>query len=169
MNEKEYLSVAEIGMLNKMTTRNVRRIIGDLIKEKNELLIHKDNSNKWKVHQLLKNEFKRKRARKERYFALSFDAYRNYTVDDLHQIMEFVRDKINDPNLEINYTVERKKANGQPHVHSFIKVTNSKAEILKYLKLIFTGMSFHEQKVYDLERWKQYITKDGSPIINLKK
>lgn len=169
MGKGEYLSVAEIGKQNNMTTRNVRRIIKELSLEKNKHLLYKDKFNRWQVHQLLKHQFKRKRVRKQHFFALSFDVYPNYTEEDIKRIMLFIFNQVDDSSLELNYTVESKKANGQPHVHCYIKCTNKKVEVLKNLKLMFSGMSFHEQKIFDLERWRAYITKDGSPIITLKK
>lgn len=169
MSKKEYLSVTEISKLNGMTTRNVRRIINELLETKNEYLLRKDKLNRWEVHQLLKPHFKRKRKRKQNYFGFSFDVYKNYTLNDIKKTLEFAFQYSNDPELEIHYTVENKKANGQPHVHSFIKSTNKKSEVLRTLKLLFAHLSYHESKIFDLERWKQYITKDGSPIITLKK
>lgn len=169
MIKNEYLTVAELGKQNKMTTRNVRKIINELSEHKGEELLFKDKNRRWRVHQLLKHKFKRKRGKTERYFAFSFDVYSNYSENDIKNIMRYVFNQVDDQDLEINYIVEYKKANGQPHIHSYIKSTSKKVEVLKNLKLIFSEMSFHEQTVYDLERWKKYITKDGSPIITIKK
>lgn len=169
MIEKEYLSVAEISKQRGMTTRNVRRIISELSETKNEELLRKDKNNKWEVHQLLKPQFKRQRNRKQQYFAFSIDANKNLTTNDIKQIMKHAFGQVDDEELEINYTIESKKTNGQLHVHSYIKSPNKKVEILKTLKLLFENLSYHESKIFDLERWKLYITKDGSPIITLKK
>ena len=169
MNKKEYLSVSELGKQNGMTTRNVRRIIKELSESKNKHLVRKDKANRWEVHQLLKPKFKRKRSHKPKYFALSFKTYFNYKAEEISLILQNVFNRIDDPNLEIHYTIEKKKSNGQPHVHSFIKSSNKKMELFRTLELLFANMSYHESKIFDLERWKQYITKDGSPIISLKK
>ena len=40
----------------------------------------------------------------------------NYTVKDITTIMNFVYGKINDPETEIHYTIEMKKANGKNHI-----------------------------------------------------
>lgn len=169
MLEKEYLRVAEIAKQKGMTTRNVRKIIEKLPKTKNDLLLRKNKFNQWEVHHLLLPNFTRKRSHKPKYFALSFKTYFNYKADEISKILENVFHRIDDSDLEINYTIENKKSNGQPHVHSFIKTKNKKNELLRTLELLFANLSYYESKIFDLERWKQYITKDGSPIITLKK
>ncbi len=168
MAKQEYLSVAEIAANCTMTTRNVRRIINELTETTNKHLLYKDNYNRWRVHQLLKSKFKRKRSIKQPYFALSFKADIGYSSRDITRIIEYAFSQIDDLGLEINYVIEFKKANGQPHVHSYIKSTK-KAEVLKTLKFLFANFSFYESKIFDLPRWQQYITKDGNPIITLKK
>lgn len=168
MVKQEYLSVANIANQCNMTTRNVRRIINELSETKNKHLLHKDNYNRWQVHQLLKPKFKRQRNRKQPYFALSFKADKGYSSEDISKIIEYAFSQIDDHSLEINYVIEYKKANGQPHIHSYIK-SMKKVEVLKILKLLFANLSFYESKIFDLPRWQQYITKEGSPIITLTK
>lgn len=167
MEKKEYLSVIEISKNVKMTTRNVRRIVAILSKEKNEYLIHKDSQNRWMIHEILLHNFKRQRIKKEKYYALTIDPFLNYSVKDINTIMNFVYGKINDPETEIHYTVEVKKANGKNHLHCFIK-SKEKGKIIELIKLGFSRVSYKETPIYDLERWKQYITKDGCPINSLK-
>ncbi|WP_417364474.1 hypothetical protein [Galbibacter sp.] len=169
MVEKEYLSVAEIAKQKGMTTRNVRRLITQLSETKNNNLLRKNKFNRWEIHHLLEPKFRRMRNRKQKYFALSFKTYKIYSQEDIKLILKNVFNKVDDPDLEINYTIENKKSNEQPHVHSFIKTNNKKNELFRTLDLLFANMSYHESKIFDLERWKQYITKDGSPIITLKK
>ena len=167
MEKKEYLSVIEVGKKFKMTTRNVRRIVNNLSKEKNEYLLYKDSLNRWMIHEILLHNFKRQRVKKEKYYALTIDPFLNYTVKDINTIMNFVYSKINDPETEINYTIEMKKANGKNHLHCYIK-SNVKDKIIELIKLGFSRVSYKETPIYDLGRWKQYITKDGSPINSLK-
>ncbi|MEF3078499.1 hypothetical protein [Winogradskyella poriferorum] len=169
MVEKEYLSVSEIAKQKEMTTRNVRRIIKDLCKTKSKDLIRKNKLNQWEVHHLLKHNFKRRRKHRQQYFALSFQTYSSYTFKDLDNILKNVFDRIDDPKLEINYTKEKKKSNGKPHIHSFIKTSTKKNELLRTLKLLCANLSYHESKIFDLKCWKSYITKDGGQIITLKK
>ncbi|WP_411894268.1 hypothetical protein [Winogradskyella sp. A2] len=168
MGNKEYLTVAEIGKKNGMTSRNVRRIIRELAETKNDSLVRKNKLDQWEVHHLLMPKFKRKRKAKEVYFALSFKTYKGYSPEDIELILKNVLDRIDDPNLEINYTIELRKANGQPHVHSYIR-TSRKRTLYQTLELLFANLSYYESKIFDLEGWKQYITKDGSQINKLRK
>lgn len=169
MEKKEYLRVSEIAKLRGMTSRNVRKIITELSEFKNEDLLRKNKAGQWEVHHLLEPKFKRKRKFKQEYFALSFKTYKEYKSEEISKILERVFSDIDDPSLEIHYTIEKRKANGQPHVHSFIKTSNKKRELFKTLKLLFSNMSYHESKIFDLKQWQAYITKEGSPIISLKK
>lgn len=165
---KEYYSVNEISKRFQMTTRNVRRIIKLLRESKNEYMIHKDSLNRWKVHEILLNHFKRKRSIKEKYFALTIDPCSDYSVEDIKKIMRFIYENMDEQALEINYVVEAKKSNFQNHLHCYIK-TKYKRKLIDILKLAFVKINYKESEIYDLARWKQYITKDGSPIIKLNK
>ena len=104
---------------------------------------------------------------KSRYYALSVDLCRQYVEKDIHAVMQFVLDNMAGPNLEINYTIESKKANGQSHLHCYINC-KQKRKLIENLQLGFSSISFKENDIYDLEGWKNYITKDGNPITTIK-
>jgi hypothetical protein len=86
MSKNEYLSVREISQLTEQSTRNVRRIIqkleGDVAKE----LLHLDNNNHWKIHNLILGKFKPQRIRSNKYYALSVDPCNNYSESDIDEI-----------------------------------------------------------------------------------
>ncbi|NEV94169.1 hypothetical protein G3567_08435 [Psychroflexus sp. YR1-1] len=169
MEKKEYLRVSEIAKIKGMTSRNVRKIITELSEFKNEDLLRKNKAGQWEVHHLLEPKFKRKRNYKQKYFALSFKTYKEYKPKEISKILEHVFREIDDPSLEIHYTIEKRKANGQPHVHGYVKISNKKRELFKTLKLLFANMSYHESQIFDLNGWKKYITKEGCTIISLIK
>ncbi|OMP30647.1 hypothetical protein [Mangrovimonas sp. DI 80] len=168
MANKEYLNVAQLSKESGMTTRHVRTIIKELSQSKSNDLIRKDKHNKWEVHHLLKSKFKRKRKSKQKYFALSFQTYSGYTPSEIKTILKSVFDRIDDVNLELHYTIEMKKSNNKPHVHSYV-ATTKKRELFQTLKLLFANLSYHESKIFDLTRWKGYMTKDGHSITTLKR
>ena len=168
MTTKEYLNVSEISKKCNMTARNVRKIITKLKVVKNENLLHKNQLDEWQIRHLLLPEFKRKRIKRDRYFALTIDPYYNYTPSEIDTIMSFIfscNGAIED-NLEINYVIEQKKSNNQNHIHCYIK-TNQKRKLMQCVKESFCKTSYHESDVFDLEGWKNYITKDGNPITTL--
>jgi hypothetical protein len=167
MENREYLSVIEVGKKFRMTTRNVRRIVMNLSKVKNEYLLYKDNQNRWMVHELLLQNFKRQRIKKEKYFALTVDLCIDYTNMEINEIMKFVFNKLEDANAEINYTIELKKSNDKKHLHCFIKASNKK-KLIELIRLGFTKVSYKESEIFDLERWKKYITKENNKIMTIK-
>lgn len=167
MIEKEYLNVQEISKKFKVTSRNVRRIISELAKEKSEELLFKDSTNRWQVHRLLLPKFKPQRVRKQKFYALSIDPPNSYTTKEIDEIMEFVFTRMENQNLEINYVVEKKKSNGNYHLHCFINC-NQRKKLIENLKLGFSAISYHQTEIFDLEGWKGYITKDGNLIKTIK-
>jgi hypothetical protein len=168
MIQKEYLTIKEISQKYNLSTRHVRRLVAKKVNETTKELIHKDENNNWAVHHLLLSKFKPKRKRKNKYYALTVDPCDGFTTEDIDKIMLFVFEQMNDPQLEINYTVEHKKANSRNHLHCFVKCSNRK-RLLEYIKLGFSKVSYHESVMYDLEGWKKYITKDNNNITTLKK
>ena len=165
--EKEYLNVQEISKKFKVTSRNVRRIISALAEEKSEELLFKDSTNIWQVHRLLLPKFKPQRVRKQKYYALSIDPPNSLTTKEIDEIMEFVFDRMENQNIEINYVVEKKKSNSHHHLHCFINC-NQKKKLIENLKLGFSNISYHQTDIFDLEGWKNYITKEGNLIKTLK-
>lgn len=167
MIKNEYLSVREISQLTEQSTRNVRRIIqkleGDVTKE----LLHLDNNNHWKIHNLLLGKFKPQRIRLNKYYALSVDPCNNYSESDIDKIIEFVAKQMGETKLELNYVVEKKKKNNQNHIHCFVKCTN-KRKLIQTFRIALSKMSYHQSDIFDLESWKGYITKENNEIKTLK-
>lgn len=166
MTKSEYLTVVEISKLHKVTTRNVRRVVNELTEEKTEELIYKDANNRWMVHRLLLPKFKPQRITKQKYYALTIDPSSNYNSIEIDGVMRFVVDRMQNPNIEINYVVEQKKANGNNHIHCFINC-NQKTKLIENLRLGFSNISYHQTEIFDLTGWKNYITKDGGQIKTL--
>lgn len=81
--------------------------------------------------------------------------------------MKFIYVQMDSSNVELNYVVEKKKANNQNHIHCFIKCSNKK-KLIQCIRLGFSQVSYHQGPVFDLVGWKDYIKKDGSQIITLK-
>lgn len=168
MNEKEYLNVKEISLKTQQSTRNVRRIISKLESELTSDLVYKNNDGQWNVHHLILNRFKPQRNRENRYYALSFDPCINYSEKEIDNIMKFVFTQMGETEIELNYVVEPKKANGQNHLHCFVKCQN-KQKLIRCIRLAFSQVSYHQSEIFDLEGWKKYITKENHKIIRLKK
>jgi len=172
MKQNEYLKVWQISMLYKQTPRNVRRIITELVKEKSEELVHKDSNGEWQVHKLLLKKFKPQRERKEKVYALTLDPIVNMTENEIDEIMKFVVSQLNDPNVEINYTIEQSKVmdekfKGKNHIHCVVNC-NQRKKLLQSLKLGFSKLSYKQDEIFDLNGWKNYITKVGSQIKTVK-
>lgn len=168
MEKKEYLTVREISDNHKMSTRNVRRIITTLEEEKNKYMIYKDANGDWLIHRLLLPKFKPQRIRKEKYYALSIDPCTNYTITDIDKIMDFVVSNTSDSNLEINYVIEQKKSNNQNHLHCYVKCSKKK-KLIESIKLGFSKASYKQNDIFDLNGWKDYMSKEGNKITTIKK
>lgn len=168
MYKNEYLKVKEISLLKRMTARNVRKIIDKLTKEKNDYLINKNKNGEWLVHHLLLSNFNYKRKIGPQYYALTFDPITDYNESDIDSIMQFVFEQMNDDNLEVNYTIEKKKENNRNHLHCYINC-NQRTKFIRMLRLGFSELSYKENEIFDLNGWKNYITKDGSLIKTIKK
>jgi hypothetical protein len=167
MQQNEYVTVKEISLKYDMSARNVRRIISKLTENCSEATLYKDKNHEWQVHHLLIPKFKPQRTRKNKYYALSIDPCAKYTESDINVVMRFVYEQMNDGSLELNYVIEQKKSNNQNHLHCFVKCSDKK-KLLDLFKLGFSRISYKESIIFDLDGWKGYITKDGSPITTLK-
>ncbi len=165
---KEYYYTNEIASLKKMTTRNVRIIINRLKEEKGSWLIHKDRNNCWKVHHLLLPSFNKVRQKTSRYLSINFDLPKTYKRNEITDAMESILNEDLET-LTLYHTVERKKANGIYHIHGFFDKRIGKRKVLKAIRDSFGSVAHKTDEIYDLERWKKYITKDGNPIIKLKR
>ncbi len=81
--------------------------------------------------------------------------------------MHWVIELINEDSVEINYSIEQKKANGVNHLHIYIE-KNVCNKFLKSAKIAFPKMSYYMAQVYDLDGWKSYMAKE-TEIITIKK
>ena len=168
----EYLKVWQISQHYKQTPRNVRKIAMELSKEKSEELIHKDINGEWQVHKLLLGQFKPQRSRKEKSYALTIDPIVSLSEREIDEIMKFVVSKVDNPNVEIHYTIEDSKLEenifkGKKHIHCIINCSQRK-KMLEAFRLGFSNVSYRECDIFDLAGWKNYITKDGSQIKTIK-
>lgn len=82
-------------------------------------------------------------------------AYRTPDADSI-KLMETLAQRLN---VDICFTIERKKANKKPHLHAYCIVHPSTLE--KVLKELFGGSSFKILPCYDLKGWQEYITKEN--------
>jgi hypothetical protein len=169
MTKKEYYTVNEVSKYYQTTTRNVRRIVYSLKEDSNDNLLRKDNNDKWEIHQLLLTKFKPQRVRKCKYYALTIYPTDNYSIKVINEVMRFINDNSSDSKLEINYSIEPSKTkDSHHHIHCYIK-SDKKRELMKLIKESFYKIDYKEDEIYDLEGWRNYITKEGTQIITLNK
>jgi hypothetical protein len=169
MTKKEYYTVKEVSDYYQTTSRNVRRIIYTLKEDSNENLLRKDNNDIWEIHQLLLPRFKPQRIRKCKYYALTIRPTDNYSPKVINEMMRFICNNSSDTNLEINYSIEASQNKDfHHHMHCYIK-SDKKRELIKLIRESFYKVDYKEDKIYDLEGWKNYITKQGNKIIQIIK
>ena len=167
--EKEYYRVYEISKMNTITARYVRSKIKELVDTgKFTNRITKDSEGQWLVHHLALPNFKRIRKPKQPYYALTVTFNSNYTRKNVEDVMKWVFDSTGIDGLEMHYSIETGAIAGKKHVHSFTNC-NQKRKLMTNLKLGFSEVGYKEVPIYDLEGWKNYITKDGNKIITLNK
>ncbi|SHF91366.1 hypothetical protein SAMN05444372_101150 [Flavobacterium micromati] len=166
MINNEYLNVKEISVHTSQSTRNVRRIISRIQGEVAAELMYKDKNNTWRVHKLLLGRFKPQRIREHKYYALSIDLCHDYSEDEIEVVLRFAIEQMDDVPVEMNYVIEQKKANGQNHIHCYVRCNNKK-KLLRCIRLGFSAVSYHQSGIFDLVGWKQYITKDNNKIIKI--
>lgn len=167
MITNEYLNVKEISKKTLQSTRNVRRMIKKLEGEISSELLHQDKNHNWRIHHLLLSRFKPQRVRANKYYALSIDPCHDYSEQEIDAVMQFIIEQMGESDIEVNYVIEQKRANGQNHIHCFVKCGNKK-KLLQSIRLGFSQVSYHQSAIFDLGSWKQYITKDGNNIKTLK-
>lgn len=167
MIKNEYMSVKEVSKITQQSTRNVRRTIKKIEGEVSKELLHQDNNSNWHIHHLLLVRFKLQRIRVNKYYALSIDPCCQYSECEIDEILRFIVDQMGEINLELNYVIEQKKANNQNHIHCYVKCSNKK-RLMQCIRLGFSKVSYHESPIFDLNGWKNYITKDNNEIKTLK-
>ena len=168
MTKNEYFTVSEVSKKFDVSARNVRKIIGSLETDTSNLLLHKDKKHRWLIHRLLLPKFKPQRKKKNKYYALTIDPCMNLSQSDIHKTMNFIVEKVEDNTLELNYTIETKKSHGQNHIHCFIKCKEKKA-LLEFMKLGYGKMNYYESVIYDLNGWREYITKENKNLTTILK
>lgn len=168
MIQQEYYSVNELSQLNNMTSRNIRKIIASMKDKKSDSLLYKDSNNSWRVHHLLIPEFKRKRTKTISYKAITIDPVEIYSYNEIIERLNQVSIMVDDNSLDFRVTVEVKKGNVRNHIHGYYCTKRNRA-FINALKFWFPSMSYHITEAYDLEGWKDYITKDDNKIITINK
>ena len=164
----EYLTVKEISRSENMTMRNVRKIVSKLNKEKGEALIFKDRNDTWRIHHLLLPNFKRQRSKKEQYYAVSIDPSGDYTKKEIDEVLRFVLGQIDQFDLLFYYSIEQKVKDGKNHIHGYTNC-GQKKKLISALHMGFSRMSYYQSEIFDLNGWKNYITKTGTEIKLIKK
>lgn len=164
--KKEYYQVNEICKLKNMTARNVRAIIAKLDVDKNDFMVRKAKDGVWEIHHLMLPRFDRQRKKDDNYFALTIDPACDLSDKDINSIMGYVFTTTGDPNLEINYVVQPKIANGRNHIHAYVK-TKQKRKLISAIKMSFSNSSYKLTDIFDLKGWVEYITRTGAQIITL--
>lgn len=166
--KKEYYKVYEVSKMFKISSRHVRAKIKNL-KESGEFnnRIEKDGEGQWLIHHLTLPLFKRKRKEKNTYYALTLTFDNNYTNSNIESVIQWVCNRTGLENIEFYYTIEKGMKAEKTHIHSFTNC-NKKRSLIENLRLGFSNVGYKEAPVFDLEGWKNYITKDGNNIITVK-
>lgn len=159
--EKEYLTVKEICNQYEISSRHVRRIINEFTNEYPKELIHKNKQNEWQIHHLMLSKFKPQRKRCNKYYALTIDPPLSLKVEEIHIMMKFVVDQMRDTKLEIHYVIEPKKENQRNHIHSYVLCSNKK-KLLECIRLAFSGVSYKQTEIFDLNGWKSYMVNENN-------
>lgn len=166
--KKEYYQVNEICKLKNMTARNVRAIIAKLDGEKSDYMVRKAKDGVWEIHHLMLPMFERQRKKDNNYYALTIDPVCNLTEKEINLMMDYVFTTTGEADLEINYVIHSKVANGMNHIHAYVK-TKQKRKLVSAINLCFSNSSYKLTDVFDLRGWIEYITRTGAQIINLPK
>lgn len=83
--------------------------------------------------------------------------------------MKFAFEQTNDNKLEINYVIEQgTNFSNHLHLHCFI-ICNNKRKLIESIRLGFSRISYYQSDIFDLDGWKNYITKNKDEIKTLKK
>ena len=167
MINENYLMVAEIAKKKRITAKTVRNKILKLIGVVADNMILKDKNNQYRVHNSLLPKFEPEKRHSIKYIAINVDPVTYFSKEDIHKTMIWLLDYVKLDKIEINFSIEAKKKNGRNHLHIYIK-KNIAIKFLKALKFAYPEMSYYIVKVYDIEGWKSYISKE-SQIITLKK
>ncbi len=168
----EYMTVWQISQHYKQSPRNVRKKALQLSKDKSGELVHKATNGEWQVHRLLLGQFKPQRITKEKCYALTIDPIVSMTEKEIDEIMRFVVRTVDNPNVEIQYTVEDSKIEenifkGKKHIHCVVNCSQRK-KLLQAFRLGFSNMSYHENDIFEKNGWLAYITKNGTKIKTIK-
>jgi hypothetical protein len=163
----DYKTVVEVSKITEQSTRNVRRIISRIKDDVDSRYLFKDDNSVWNISKEILVKFKPQRIRANKFYALTIDPCVSYSKKDLHEIMKYVVELMGDTNTEIHYVVEQKKANNQNHIHCFVKCSN-KRKLIQNFRIAFSTVSYLQSAIFDLESWKNYITKYNNNIKTIK-
>lgn len=168
IENKDYNTVQDLSKRFMMGARNIRKIVDKLKSSVSSDLLGKDANGRWLIHNILASKFKPTRKLVQQYYALTIDPPSEFTEAEIHKVMQFVIDRMQGPTLEINYVIQKKKANGKKHLHCYINC-KQRRKLLENLRLGFSNMGYKVTEINDLQGWKNYITRDGDKITTLKK
>lgn len=167
--EKEYYTVADVNRKTNLSSKQIRNRILRFRKDgEYNNMISKDSQGRWVIHRMILSRFKPERIRESKFYALTIDPVDCYSEKDLMSIMKFVVDDIPVKQIQISYTIEKKKSNGLNHIHLFTNCEKRKT-LIQTLRIAFSKMSYKESNIFDSEGWESYIQKDGCQIIRLNK
>lgn len=164
MQTKEYYNTNEVAKLFNISTKTVLRRLKEFNDESESKLITKDNTGNWLIHKLALPRFK-PTTKEIQYTALTIDTEIDYNYKDLHKVVtdifEIIKGKV-----ELNYSVELKVKDFKPHIHFYFP-SDQFRKIFKELKTLL-DFSYRTTPVFDLQGWKDYISKE-TKIITLSK
>ena len=160
--KKEYYYTDEVARMLQCSVKTIIRRINDILieNEDTKLIIKKDRV--WLIHSLAIPKFTKETTK---YHAITIDTVIDYNEKDLISVIKLVFDNY-EGELELNYTIEAKNKNNKPHIHCYIPTTQLYRFKKALLRLV--EFSYHIAPVYDLEGWRNYISKENN-ITTLKK
>ena len=163
--KKEYYTVKEVAKMVGLTSQSIRRRLTMITTTKDQLY---KLDGQYYIHHLLVYRFKRKRISNE--FAYSLDFPKNYTDNNIHEIIRHIVDDFGSDEITITYTIEHKKKDQIPHIHAVVNTSNKRL-FLKKLHILLGGQSYKVDAIYDKNNWISYMTKETKTIttINNKK
>jgi len=155
-----YLTVKQISELTNQSTRNVRRIIFDVLEEEGPAAIHKDGNLKWRVHEVVLHRFSPTRKKWAKRYRLTIHPHYNYPESEIRRRMKFILDNTQDDKLEINYSIDRMYGIIS-HLDCFVKC-NSKKKLFESIHEVFPTSTCIRNDIYDFKDWSSYITLDNA-------
>lgn len=147
------------GISSKTVSRRIQQLTTD-----NESRLIVKRHGRWRIHQLALSQFKPKKKETE-YTAITIDPVLDYSLTDMETVFDYILTEVPTP-LEIHYSLETKNKDGKPHIHCYLP-SDQYRKFLRVLRSL-VEISYKVATVFDLDGWREYISKE-SPIIKFKK